>query len=104
MDALQRYNWPGNVRELRNVIERAMIVVKGPKLWIEPPGKAAATLTPRMTMEELEREHILRVLEMSGWRVRGKGGAAEILGLKPTTLESRMAKLGIHRRIEDRTR
>jgi transcriptional regulator with GAF, ATPase, and Fis domain len=104
LDALQRYNWPGNVRELRNVVERAMIVVKGPNLWIEPPGKAAATLTPRMTMEELEREHILRVLEMSGWRVRGKGGAAEILGLKPTTLESRMAKLGIHRRIEDRTK
>jgi PAS domain S-box-containing protein len=98
MDALQRYHWPGNVRELRNVIERAMIVAKGPKLWIEPHGKAAATLTPHLTMEEVEREHIHRVLEMTGWRVRGMNGAAEMLGVKPTTLESRMAKLGIHRR------
>ena len=100
MDALQRYHWPGNVRELRNVIERAMIVAKGPKLWIEPPGKAAAALTPRLTMKEVDREHIHRVLEMTGWRVRGKNGAAEMLGVKPTTLESRMAKLGIHRRAQ----
>jgi transcriptional regulator with GAF, ATPase, and Fis domain len=104
MDALQRYNWPGNVRELRNVIERAMIVVKGPKLWIEPPGKAAAILTPHLTMEEVDREHIRRVLEMTGWRVRGRNGAAEMLGVKPTTLESRMARLGIHRPAEDRTK
>jgi formate hydrogenlyase transcriptional activator len=97
MDALQRYNWPGNVRELRNVIERAMIVARGPKLWIEPPGKAAATQTPRLSMKEVEREHVRRVLEMTGWRVRGKNGAAEMLGVKPTTLESRMAKLGINR-------
>ena len=104
MDALQRYHWPGNVRELRNVIERAMIVAKGPKLWIEPPGKAAATSTPGLTMEEVDREHIRHVLEMTGWRVRGKNGAAEILGVKPTTLESRMAKLGIHRPAEDPTK
>jgi formate hydrogenlyase transcriptional activator len=104
MDALQRYHWPGNVRELRNVIERAMIVAKGPKLWIEPPVKAVASLTPLLTMEEVEREHIRRVLEMTGWRVRGRNGAAEMLGIKPTTLESRMAKLGIYRRAEDRTK
>ena len=104
MDALQRYRWPGNVRELRNVIERAMIVAKGPKLWIEPPGKAAATSTFRLTMKEVDREHIHRVLEMAGWRVRGRNGAAEMLGVKPTTLESRMAKLGIHRHAEDRTK
>jgi PAS domain S-box-containing protein len=104
MDALQRYNWPGNVRELRNVIERAMIVAKGPKLWIEPPGKAAATQTPRLAMKEVEREHVRRVLEMTGWRVRGRNGAAEMLGVKPTTLESRMAKLGIRRSAGDRTK
>ena len=104
MDALQRYHWPGNVRELRNVIERAMIVTKGPKLWIEPPGKATTALTPRLTMEEVERDHVLRVLEMTGWRVRGRNGAAEVLGVKPTTLESRMAKLGIQRRAEGRTK
>ena len=104
MDALQRYRWPGNVRELRNVIERAMIVTKGPTLWIEPPGKAAALSTPRLTMKEVDREHIQRVLEMTGWRVRGKNGAAEMLGVKPTTLETRMAKLGIHRPTKDRTK
>lgn len=104
MDALQHYTWPGNVRELRNIIERAMIVTKGPKLWIEPPGKAVATSTSSLTMEEIDREHILRVLEMTGWRVRGKSGAAEILGLKPTTLKSRMDKLGIRRPLEDRTK
>jgi formate hydrogenlyase transcriptional activator len=104
MDTLQRYHWPGNVRELRNVIERAMIVARGPKLWIEPPGKAAATLTPPLTMEEVEREHIKRVLETTGWRIRGRNGAAETLGIKPTTLESRMAKLGIYRRAGDRTK
>jgi formate hydrogenlyase transcriptional activator len=104
MDALQRYRWPGNVRELRNAIERAMIVAKGPKLWIEPPGKAAAASTSRLTMNEANREHIYRVLEMTGWRVRGSNGAAEMLGVKPTTLESRMAKLGIRRRLKDRTK
>jgi transcriptional regulator with GAF, ATPase, and Fis domain len=104
MDALQRYHWPGNVRELRNVIERAMIVAKAPKLWIEPPGKAAAALAPRLTMKEVDREHIYHVLEMTDWRVRGKNGAAEMLGVKPTTLESRMARLGIQRRAKDRTK
>jgi len=55
-------------------------------------------------MEEVEREHIRRVLEMTGWRVRGRNGAAEMLGIKPTTLESRMARLGISRGAEDRTK
>jgi formate hydrogenlyase transcriptional activator len=102
MDALQRYSWPGNVRELRNVIERAMIAATGSKLWIEPPGKTAMALTPRLTMKEVDREHIRRILETTGWRIRGKNGAAEILGLKPTTLENRMAKLGIRRPAKDR--
>ena len=64
----------------------------------------AATWPPRLTLEEVDREHIHRMLEMTGWRVRGRNGAAEMLGVKPTTLESRMAKLGIHRRAEDRTK
>jgi PAS domain S-box-containing protein len=103
MDSLQRYAWPGNVRELRNVVERAMIVAKGLRLRIDLPGKATAA-TPRLTLNQVDREHICRVLELAGWRIRGKGGAAELLGLKPTTLESRMAKLGIHRRPASRTK
>ncbi len=96
MDGLQRYHWPGNVRELRNVIERAMIVANGPKLRVDPPGRTAL-LSPSLGMKQTEQEHIRRVLEMAQWRVRGKGGAAELLGLKPTTLESRMVKLHIRR-------
>ncbi len=97
LDVLQHYHWPGNVRELRNVIERAVILSRGPKLTVELPGVHPSAGHPSLLMKDVEREHILRVLEQTGWRVRGKEGAAEILGLKRTTLESRMAKLGIHR-------
>ena len=97
--ALQQYQWPGNVRELRNVIERAMILASGPSLRIDLPGAAAAPVARGLTtLAEAEYEHIQRVLEATGGRIRGAGGAAEILGLKPTTLESRMAKLGLRRR------
>jgi transcriptional regulator with GAF, ATPase, and Fis domain len=98
LEALQRYSWPGNVRELRNCIERAMIVAEGRKLRIHlpvPPPSSTSTGSCRMT--QIEREHILKVLEKSGWRIRGANGAADQLGFKPTTLETRMAKLGIHR-------
>ncbi len=96
--ALQHYSWPGNVRELRNVVERAMILVSGPRLVIDLPGSIPLPAPqPLATLAEVEREHIQRVLEFTHWRVRGAGGAAEILGLPPTTLESRMAKLGLHR-------
>ena len=64
---------------------------------MELPGVHPSAGHPSLLMKDVEREHILRVLEQTGWRVRGKEGAAEILGLKRTTLESRMAKLGIHR-------
>jgi len=96
--ALQHYHWPGNVRELRNTIERAMILASGPTLGIDSPVVATAP-APRSlaTLADVEREHIQRVLESTHWRIRGAGGAAEILDLQPTTLESRMAKLGLHR-------
>ena len=103
MKALQVYPWPGNVRELRNVIERAMILARGATLHVSlarvptsAPGKA-----PVGTLEASERAHILRALEHTGWRVRGPGGAAEVLGIKPTTLDSRIKKLGIRRRDSD---
>jgi len=96
--ALQQYDWPGNVRELRNTIERAMILASSPTLRIDPPGAVAIPVSPRLaTLAEVEREHIQRVLESTDGRIRGAGGAAEILGLPPTTLESRMAKLGLRR-------
>jgi transcriptional regulator with GAF, ATPase, and Fis domain len=97
MEALQRYPWPGNVRELRNIIERAMITSTGPTLRVPPPEPSGPAAPRSMAMADVEREHILRALEQAGWRVRGKAGAAQLLRLKPTTLESRMAKLGIQR-------
>jgi formate hydrogenlyase transcriptional activator len=97
MEALQRYSWPGNVRELRNVIEHAMIVTSGKTLAIDPP-RLGSSETPKIrNLEDLERAHILSVLERSGWRITGNGGAAEVLGLKRTTLQSKMKKLGIRR-------
>jgi formate hydrogenlyase transcriptional activator len=97
MDSLQTYPWPGNVRELRNVVERAMIVHNGPILNVEIPEAERSEVPANLSLEEVERRHLTAVLDMTGWRVRGKSGAAEILGLKPTTLESRLEKLGIRR-------
>lgn len=98
---LQRYSWPGNVRELSNIIERAMILAAGDTLHVELPSASQSTPSPRMTLMEVERAHILRVLQETGWRIRGPHGAAEILGTKPTTLEARMARLGIKRQKRD---
>jgi transcriptional regulator with GAF, ATPase, and Fis domain len=98
MTALQCYSWPGNVRELHNVIEHALILSKGKSLQIQIPKQpAAASDQQDEALEEVERRHILSVLERSDWRVRGRQGAAERLQLKPTTLEYRMKKLGIQR-------
>ena len=98
MELLQRYAWPGNVRELRNVVERAVIVTSGPRLTIVlPQGSAAAAARRSERLADVEREHIKCVLDSTTWRVRGVGGAAERLGLKATTLETRMAKLGLRR-------
>ncbi len=101
MHALLAYPWPGNVRELENVIERAVILTEGGRLelgeWLLKP--AVISRGERLaTLEELEREHILRTLELTGWRVSGEQGAAKLLGLRPTTLEARMKKLGVKRK------
>jgi formate hydrogenlyase transcriptional activator len=98
MEAFKRYYWPGNVRELRNIIERFLITSTDTVFRAKLPNVQAASASGHsQSFEEVERNHILHVMEMVGWRVRGEGGAAEILGLKPTTLESRMQKLGIVR-------
>ena len=98
--ALSRYHWPGNIRELEHVIERAVILTEGSELavvdWLGPPG-ASGEDDGLCTLEALERDHIVRVLEHTNWRVSGDQGAARILGLKPTTLEARMKRLGITR-------
>jgi formate hydrogenlyase transcriptional activator len=100
MTALYAHDWPGNVRELQHVLERAVILTRGAELAFEAdfldPGNPPSA--PRVeTLEEVERAHILKVLEAAGWRVSGKQGAAELLGLKRSTLESRMKSLGITR-------
>ncbi|MBN2450302.1 MAG: sigma 54-interacting transcriptional regulator [Lentisphaeria bacterium] len=95
--ALARYSWPGNVRELRNVVERAMITATGRTLVLALPEADSAPASGSLTMRDAEANHIRSVLELTGWRVRGKGGAAELLQMKPSTLESRMAKFGIRR-------
>lgn len=100
MQKLVAYHWPGNVRELENVIERAVILAKGAELQIGDwfrDSSLSDTSTGTQTLEEHERRYITQILEKKGWRVRGKGGAAEILDLKPTTLEAKMARLGIER-------
>ena len=97
---LQQYRWPGNVREFQHVIERAVILTEGPELamvdWLSTPSQIAEG-GQLPTLEQLEREHIVRVLEHANWRVSGDQGAAALLGLKPTTLEARMKKLGVQR-------
>src|SRR5215831_9971845 len=95
--AMRQYTWPGNVRELRNVVERAMITARGPRLAIAIPQPCAGASARSARLCDVEREHIRSVLESSGWRIRGVGGAADRLGLRPTTLETRMAKLGLKR-------
>jgi transcriptional regulator with GAF, ATPase, and Fis domain len=102
IEALQCYSWPGNVRELRNIVERAVILATGPRLYISAPSDSADDGRPSMLHLDNEREHIRRVLDMTGWRVRGKGGAAEVLGLKPNTLDYKIARLGLTRRTDDK--
>jgi DNA-binding NtrC family response regulator len=96
--ALQRYSWPGNIRELRNVVERAMILATGPHLTISLPVPSQTDGRRSVKLLDIEKDHIRTILDSAGWRIRGSGGAADRLGLRPTTLETRMAKLGLTRR------
>lgn len=100
MQTLQAHSWPGNIRELANVIERAVIHTQGPVLqsvdrFEQIPEET--TSSPK-SLEDVEREYIIRTLENTGWRIEGPFGAAKILGLNPSTLRTRMLKLGIQRR------
>jgi len=115
MDALSNYSWPGNVRELENLIERAVLLSPGKELRIPiaelksaavtSPGvsssasliSSSSSASPISTLEEAERQHILRALRQTEWRVAGPKGAAALLGMKRTTLQARMRKLGIRR-------
>jgi formate hydrogenlyase transcriptional activator len=99
MEMLCRWSWPGNVRELQNVIERAVILSRGPTLTIPRAefGSPAPTMATPVTLEDAERDHILRALEQTGWVVGGPKGAAAKLGLKRTSLVSTMRRLGITR-------
>jgi len=102
LDRLAAYNWPGNVRELANVIERSVILSRGTTLELEgfmpaPVIQSSSGPPAARTLEELERLHIVEALDQTGWRVSGPKGAAVLLGLKPTTLEARMKKLGVRR-------
>ena len=97
MRELQQYAWPGNIRELRNLVERAMILATGPHLSIQVPRATVSGAIRSTKFEDVQREHIKNVLARVAWRIRGSGGAAEQLGLPPTTLETRMNKLGLVR-------
>jgi transcriptional regulator with GAF, ATPase, and Fis domain len=97
MEFLQSYSWPGNVRELKNVIEHAMILSKDKSLRVHLPGPGSLETDATQDLQDMERRHIQAVLEKTGWRLSGDGGAAEALGLKRTTLHAKMKKLGIKR-------
>jgi len=113
IETLQEYDWPGNIRELRNVIERAAIFAKGGALEFDiPRNGSSADLTSvesqdvdqvelqyltEPEMRRRERENLFAALQMAGWRIKGADGAAELLGVKPSTLVSRMAKMGLKR-------
>jgi PAS domain S-box-containing protein len=103
MQSLQAHAWPGNVRELAHVIERSVIHSQGDVLRMvdrfeETPDEPSLSVK---TLEEVEKEHIISILEHAGWRIEGSSGAAHLLGLKPSTLRARMTKLGIQRRVID---
>jgi transcriptional regulator with GAF, ATPase, and Fis domain len=106
MQRLERYPWPGNVRELENVIERAVILTRGTSLHVDESfgrngvGRTAAPGAldiQSARLEDVERAHIVNVLEECGWYIKGRSNAAERLGLHPSTLLHRMKKLGIER-------
>ena len=99
---LQGYDWPGNIRELQNVLERACVLAKGPV--VDVPDPALGTRQRRAwhptTLDEAEQAHIGRTLEQTGWRIEGPGGAAKLLGLRPSTLRSRIKRHGLRRPVD----
>jgi formate hydrogenlyase transcriptional activator len=97
--ALQQYDWPGNVRELENVVHRAIILSSDGVISLSDIALSAVRVTASVgtTLEEIERNHIQRMLSTTLWRIEGRRGAAELLGMKPSTLRSRLRKLGIRR-------
>jgi DNA-binding NtrC family response regulator len=106
LQEMMAYQWPGNVRELEHVIEQAVIVSPGKLLELARPLKSLPSLAlPEeasgegrlKTIDDNERDHILKALKLTNGRIRGAGGAAELLDILPTTLEGRMKKLGIHK-------
>jgi transcriptional regulator with GAF, ATPase, and Fis domain len=97
MEVLKNYHWPGNVRELRNVVERSLILNNGTTLELHLPTSLESEPPKNLELENVERQHIINILKQTNWRVKGKGGAAEILCLNPSTLRFRMKKLGIER-------
>jgi transcriptional regulator with GAF, ATPase, and Fis domain len=106
MNRLIAYPWPGNIRELENIIERAVILSKGLILEIEDELLPSSHLPDQkekgsLTLEEVERDHIVKILEKARWVIEGPKGAAKILNLHPNTLRSRMQKLGIKRPLHD---
>ncbi len=113
MQRLVAYSWPGNVRELENVIERAVILSRGPELTVAPdvlpepapspaptgaePARSARAPSAPAALRDVERQHIVTILKQTGWRIDGPQGAARLLSMNPSTLRSRMQKLGIRR-------
>ena len=97
MQALQSYPWPGNVRELMHVVESALISLEGDKLHFDLPRTADVATSKLKSFEEMEREYILEVLKAKNWKIEGRYSASSILGLPPSTLRSRIKKLGLKR-------
>jgi transcriptional regulator with GAF, ATPase, and Fis domain len=111
METLQGYDWPGNIRELRNVIQRAAIFAQGGALDFDlpvsgidltsfgsqPPDQAESEYLTETEMRRRERENLFVVLQKAGWKIKGVNGAAELLGVKPTTLIARLEKMGLKR-------
>jgi DNA-binding NtrC family response regulator len=102
MEALTRWKWPGNIRELENFLERAVILTRGPVLYVplaelENEAEDEDATPQTSTLETADREHILRVLRETGGQIGGPDGAAARLGLKRTTLNSKLKKLAIER-------
>ena len=102
MDKFMEYHWPGNVRELENIVERGFVLSSGSTLeigdWFKSQNPKQKQ-EPIIPLDENEKQYILKILKLTRWKIRGKNGAAELLQINPTTLESRMKKLGIERPI-----